>query len=266
MSTATAVVLAVLSILALVAGRRLNLDNKKTLNSSVVVCTILILINAFLRFNPVFEYHYLDFPLYSYIRLWWILPFAIYLFAVGERAAKTSFARLGALFLLVLLVILCFGSIFLKFTSDYNYLGKPDKKGFCSQTTGVSCGAAVAATYLSMKGCYATEEEMANMCDTHPINGTDEFEIIRALREKLPLKGADYHVDKVDYKFLLDCDMPVLVVVKHNSFVDHWVVVIKAEPDKTQIFDPLAGQKTIDRASFIKKWKSITIFQSKNRN
>ncbi len=260
MSNITAIFLAILTLLGLIMGRRISVERKGVLNLSSFLCLSLILLNLFLRFNNSFEYQYLDYEFYSHIRQWWVFPFAIYLFALGERVAKNSIARLGALFLMALLLFVVTISIYLTFFNDYQYLGQPDKNGFCAQTTGISCGPAAAATFLSLQGCISTEKEMAELCNTNPISGSSEFDILRAIRFKFPNRADKFKLKTLNFDQLALCKMPLLTVVKINRLTGHWIVVTEVKADKIRFFDPLSKEKEISRSEFLKNWQYASIY------
>lgn len=123
--------------------------------------------------------------------------------------------------------------------------GRPDAKGICLQTSGVSCTAAAAVMFLHRWGVASTEREMAELCLTRMNEGTRVSGILRGLRRKLePGARVDWGERPMD-----DLPLPSLVSIRWGSIL-HSVVLVERTAEGVVVLDPLAGRREWTRAEF----------------
>jgi hypothetical protein len=241
-------------------GVWLGTRSAKAAAITAIVSIVMSALRILWRLYPQLEYPLFPFDAYVEIRPWWVFAFA--LAAVGVGAARMSTRRLriaiGAFGLL--LWVAAAQRLFLTVAiSNDGLYGVPNRSGVCPQTTDYTCGAAAAATMLHALGVPATEKEMAGLCGTNSFTGTDEFGVARGLRKKLDEGGWTVAVDGADWDSLRNGSLPAAATVRFVPWIDHWVVVLEAAPDRVTIGDPIRGRETIPKADFLKKWRSVLV-------
>jgi hypothetical protein len=171
---------------AFIAGVRIGRRENWIAYTVTPTCLGIILLRVFFRFHPDVEYDLFPWDWYALIRTayWW--PFAFMILGVAVGRFKAVLAR--APIEILAGVLFCFGilQIWGDATASNDRLGGKPRNGLCGQTSSYSCGAAASATLLAQHNIYATEREMADLCTTGPMTGTDEFEVCMGLRAKLP--------------------------------------------------------------------------------
>jgi hypothetical protein len=250
-------------VAAHVVGGRLGRRGRATATWTVGVCLGLLLLRGLFRFRPEIEAAIVgDSDLYAVLRPWWALPFAVALLAAGAPHAGS--ARAGSLLRVFAAVVAAASSYQLLGTAllDPRELeGRLNGDGVCIQTTPYTCGAAAAATLLHTLRLESDEAEMAELCWTNKVTGTDELCVLRGLRRRLAEAGSDLRpkLRRIDVDELTEFGRPAMAVVKWGAFVDHWVVVLEATPDEVRVADPAKGLVTSTPAEFEARWRGLVI-------
>jgi ABC-type bacteriocin/lantibiotic exporter with double-glycine peptidase domain len=132
--------------------------------------------------------------------------------------------------------------------------------GICEQTTDYTCGASAAATLLHHYGIASTEAEMARLCWTNSLSGTDIFCTARGLRLKLEGSGRGVQFHSGTWEQLKARTEPAMATIKWGVLVDHWVVVFEVrEDDKVLLGDPLSGLQLYSKADFMETWQRVLL-------
>jgi predicted double-glycine peptidase len=220
----------------------------------------LILLRALFRFLPDIEYPLLSSNLYSAIRPWWVFPFALVLLGIGARRmrqrplrAAAGIAALGA-FLFALQQPWAWATF-----DPSEFTGKPDCDGVCRQTQDYTCGAAAAATLLAHLGIGSDEREMARLCGSTPLTGTDELAVCSGLRAKLKDSGYSVAVERPNPDRLERHLRPVMARMRAGAFRDHWVVLFAINDQTAVLGDPVEGKTVIPADEFYRTWRGSVV-------
>jgi hypothetical protein len=119
------------------------------------------------------------------------------------------------------------------------------------QSTGWSCGPAALAWALQVKGVSATERQLARLAASTPFHGTGDAGLLRACHR---LGRPARILRSLRYEDLQAAAKPCLVTWHLSGMVMHWIVVLKVEPDKVRVGDPMMGQTEYTRAEFERRW------------
>ena len=224
------------------------------------IAMTVILVRGYFRFHPDFEFTLLFSDLYTSIRVWWAFPACFLFLGMAIFQAKRRWLRMTAEVLT--------GCMFAYFTQvaltavrmDYRSLrGIPGQDGVCLQSSQYSCGAAAAVSMLYLLGFRATERQMAELCGTNAISGTDEFAVCRGLRRYLAGQGCRIRVERSDWTKLGRERLPVMATIRLSFLIDHWVVIQKWTPDSVYVLDPLRGQTAFSRQEFDEAWREVLV-------
>lgn len=250
-------------MLALVGGRRLALRRPKLANRLSILAVTIILFHLLLYYNPPLEYALFPVHFYMYVRPWW-MPVSLFFLlglALGLIPERRKRIAIGALAgVLGVFYVLRIGA-----TAAFNpdqLTGEPTGSGLvCRQTTGYSCGAAAASTLLAQVAVPSTEREMAILCGTNGMNGTDVMGVMWGLREKLA--GTPYSprsLAHVDLAALRNLRHPTMAVKKLTWLIDHWIVVVRVGDDGILVADPLRdGLVLEDPQVFMQSFRGIVV-------
>lgn len=121
-----------------------------------------------------------------------------------------------------------------------------------SQSTGWSCGPAALAWALRVRGCPASERQMALASGTMPLHGTTWRGMLRAVHARG--LGADLQ-DPASWADLLHAAKPALADWRLNATTSHMVVVLAASDRQVKVGDPLLGQVDYTAAEFRQRWQ-----------
>jgi len=199
---------------------------------------------------PVLEARLFPWIDYLYFRSLWpaaaIIPLAVFARHLSSRRSRRALA-LAALFMFVLVLVLCFESIFL---TRYTLAGARDDDGVAIQTYKYTCAAAAMVTLLDRHGIESSEGEMATLAVTRVGRGASDLGILRALTLKTRGTGLKVAIVRADYPELLHLAKPLLVSMRHDALYDHALVVLKAEERSLVVADPSAGRTARMRSDF----------------
>src|SRR5688572_14163548 len=153
---------------------------------TIAVGLVFVLLRAVVRWSPAFEYDLLPYDLYAIIHPWWAFPFAFVILGAGAPHMSTLNARRGVWVFTFLLGLVGLSRLWITARFDPTTVhGVLDRHGVCIQSTDYSCGAASAVMLLDRHGVRTVEREMAELCWTNGLTGTDEFGVCMGLRQKL---------------------------------------------------------------------------------
>lgn len=243
-----------------VIGWRLRHRDKDRAVFLILVCLIPILGRVVLVMFPQLEYQVFTHDQYALLRPWWSVPFAIALFTVASPHMSSQSARRGLIGLSI--VLWAFGTDRLLATARFDpetMDGVVQADGVCRQTTDYTCGAAAAATLLHHYGVTTNEREMAELCWTNSLTGTDELCVARGLRRKLEDTSLTPFITTATYEDLVTWNEPVAVTIKYQLLVDHWVVVIDAREGRVLVGDPMGGRRIFTEEAFRERWRGVMV-------
>jgi len=193
---------------------------------------------------------------YALIRPWWPLPFAMLLLGAGAPHMSTPAARkLVFAFAVIVALVSSQKMIATALFDPEDVSGSVGPDGVCGQSTGYTCGAAAAAMLLWHHGIEVDEREMAVRCWTNAMTGTDEFCVVRGLRQKLEGTGRVVRLETPSWEQLQARTTPGMATIKWSFFVDHWVLVREVTPQGVVVLDPVRGQVLLPEAEFREVWR-----------
>lgn len=243
-------------------ARKLTLRYPKWGNAIAGGCLTLILLHLVLFWYPMLEYALIPWYWYIYLQPWWMPVFAFGLLGAAMGLLPEKNKRRA-----VLLLTATLGLFYLARMSATTFLqakhltGKPEGADqVCHQTTGYTCGAAAAATLLAQVRITADEQEMADLCGTNSMNGTQVVGVMWGLREKL--RGSAYGLEFHTNRKLADLQAlryPAMVTMKLTFLIDHWIVVIRADEQGVLTADPLRGLALRPTAEFMDHWRGTLV-------
>ena len=255
------VVVLLLMLASVALGVWLGGKSKRVVLITVSTCLVMILTRVVLFELPLVEYAALPFDWYAIWRPWWVLPFAMGVLGAGTRQMSTKNARV--------LVGVCAATVFLVITvrlfSTANFdpdsmYGVVRSTGVCQQTTDYTCGAAAAATLLHHYEVETTEAEMARLCWTNSLSGTDPFCVARGLRLKLGDRPLRPVLHDASWEDVLDLRQPAMITIEFGALVDHWIVLLEVRPDgKVLTGDPLQGLRLFSREEFVAEFQGTMV-------
>ena len=245
---------------ALLLGWRTRKSDPRAATTLIVICLIPVILRAILILFPALEYRFLCHDSYAVLRQWWSIPFAIALFVTAAPHMSSHRARVGLIGLSC--ILWAFGTDRLLATARFEphlMEGRVEEDGICRQTTNYTCGAAAAATLLHRYGVPATEREMAELCWTNALTGTDELCVARGLRRKLVDRPWLPKVQCAEWEDLLTLDRPAAVTIKYKLLVEHWVIILGIEKNRVLVGDPTSGRRVYSKEAFRKLWRGLMI-------
>lgn len=193
---------------------------------------------------------------YLHLRAWWVIPFAMIPLGVGVLRLSTPFARKGiALFAAGLFLAAARPVALTALFDPREVTGQVGPNGVCIQTTDYTCGAAAAAMLLHAHGVEASEAEMATICGTNALTGTDVYSVAIGLRQQLRGSGREVRVVPADWESLLRRREPALATIRYGVLVDHWVMIRETQPAGAVVLDPVGGLRTLSREDLLAIWR-----------
>lgn len=233
---------------------------KKSLRTATITVAVglgFVLLRALVRYAPHLEYRLLPFDAYAIVHPWWAFPFAFLILGVGVRHMSTANGRklVGVFAGLLLLVAVQRLWITARFDPSTVH-GVVQRDGVCMQSTDYSCGAASAVMLLHHgAGVTTTEREMAELCWTNGLTGTDEFGVCMGLRRKLAERPLRPALVASDWDDLRRRGGPAMATIYFAFMIDHWVVVLEARERDVLVLDPLAGRRVLPKDEFLRVWR-----------
>ncbi|OGV47820.1 MAG: hypothetical protein A2X49_13660 [Lentisphaerae bacterium GWF2_52_8] len=222
------------------------------------LCVLILLIRIFFKHFPDIEQKLLPFGFYTWIRPWWAWPVILLVLGMAAGHLKRAWLRIGAEALSGILIAYFCAALFSEFSYREGALkGVPGADGFVRQTTFWSCGAAASASLLKRLDVSTSEDEMARLCGSNNVTGTDIFGICRGLEVKLAAKGLHARISR-------GCPAAgfpenSLALVKARSLLDHWVLLLGERDGKIAVFDPFLGVCEYGKSEFLAKWRGLLV-------
>ena len=241
-------------------GTRLGRRSRRAALTLMVALFPILVLRGLVASLPELTFVLFPFSWYAALHPWWgFLPAFVFMGAAGV-VAEGRLTRLaaGACALLILVPFLLALTGMVWFRADY-LGGTPGDGGMVMQTTGYSCGPAAAATLLSQAGIATTEREMALLCRTNPVLGTDPVSAVWGLRRKAGPAGYDVQLQRVTPLRLVGLQEPCLALIRYSAISDHWLVVLHAGSGGVIVADPDAGVYRMSWAYFLRQWRGIII-------
>ncbi len=260
MKWAIAGLLVLAAILGHALGARLGRRSRRVALALMVGLFPILILRGLVATLPELTFVLFPFSWYAALHPWWGFPPAfVFMGAAGvvaEGRLTRAAARACALLILVPFLLALTGMVW--FHPDY-LSGTPTRHGLVMQTTGYSCGPAAAATFLSQAGIATTEREMALLCRTNPVLGTDPVSATWGLRRKAGPAGYDVQLQRVTPLRLVGLQEPCLALIRYSAISDHWLVVLHAGSRGVIVADPDAGVYRMSWAYFLRQWRGIVI-------
>jgi len=241
-------------------GKKVGQQGRWAVFLGLVVCIPIIGTRWLIRVYPSTAGVLFPFDWYGTVHIWWGFPMALFLLGV-PRTAKLGntmrrLVRASSILLWVAFMPYLVG-VLLANPSALN--GMQDSRGLCNQTSNYSCGAASAASLLSHVGVRATESEMATLCHTNPMMGTDPVSVRYGLKKKLAGRNYDVTARRATWEDLTRRSEPAMALIKWGFLLDHWVVVLDADQDIVTVADPTQGTIKCSRDQFLDAWRGIIV-------
>ncbi len=237
-----------------------RMENKRWITFASLSLAALILYSVF-RFYPTLEYRLIPLWLSPLTEIIGWTPFATFFFGLAIKKVTTKFLPYEMAF--IALMVFIFGIARVNWIFMDNGINparfRINKDGVCLQSTGYSCGASSAVTFLRHFGIDATEKEMAYLSHTRYGLGVEMCPLAMAVAQKCHGKGLKVDLISTDWETLQKLNMPCIVDVKWNAIIDHVIVVLKTENNKVFIADPLAGRYKLTKEEFLDKWRGSAI-------
>ena len=246
--------------LAAYAGWRVRPQSRWGVVALLSLCLVPVLARAYFLAYPALESQFLTLELYPLLRGWWTVPFTIALFLAAAPHMSSQRARVGLVALGGVFWIIGTDRLLATAVVDVRSMtGVVARDGVCRQTTGYTCGAAVAATLLHHYEIETDEAEMAQLCWTSSHTGTDEYCLVRGLGKKLNGFAREAVIAPASWEALLQARDPVAVTIALRPTVDHWVVVFRATDQWVLIGDPLEGRRLLRADRFRDLWRGRVV-------
>jgi predicted double-glycine peptidase len=140
-----------------------------------------------------------------------------------------------------------------------DYTGRAGRDGVCPQTQYYTCGAAAAATLLGQYGVRTDECEMARLCGSAPLTGTDEVSVCCALQEELRDAGYRVTIERPGQDAVGRYLRPVMTRMKMDRLRDHWVVLFAINDSFAVVGDPVQGRMQVPASDFFADWRGTVI-------
>jgi uncharacterized protein len=255
MHWAQAVVMVIAAVGTFAAGVRIVQRSRKAAAWVLLLLFPLLMARGIFVPFPAAVCSLIPYSWYAVIHPWWGFYLAFLFFGIGAAYAHTRPLRsaccASALLLAVTFHLQVIGAA--RFSlQPFTGTAKADRT--CEQTTSYSCGPAAAATLCAQMGVDTSEREMALLCRTNTITGTDRVNAYWGLRRKLARTPWTVKMKHASWDELLSERRPVMVVFSFDIIWDHWLVVLKATRDYVLLADPACGVRRMASGDFLKLW------------
>ncbi|PSF32652.1 hypothetical protein C7H19_21215 [Aphanothece hegewaldii CCALA 016] len=131
------------------------------------------------------------------------------------------------------------------------------KLHFYRQETPFSCVPACLRMVLSEQGFTLSEAELRNLCDCTPL-GTEALKAVDAVRQLGFTKSAKLTLNLQELISLVDLGFFPIVFVNllpiDGIRGGHAIIVVGVESNQVSVYDPLQGERIIDRSTFETAW------------
>ncbi len=244
----------------LAAGVRIGRRKGRVVTVAAASTLAVILVRVVFRYFPAVEFTIFGAGAYADFRPWWGHVFAFLILGIGVCQMKAAWRRMVVEVFAGVLFVLTAHRLYSDARFDPAVLsGRPGPSHVCMQTSTYSCGAAAACTMLAELGVDSTESEMAALCKTSPVWGTDEFNVARGLGRKVRGSGRNVRIVEADWEDLKSLDRTALATMKLNLVVDHWVVVLHADESGVLVGDSIEGKVTLSKREFLARWRGVLV-------
>lgn len=224
-----------------------------------------VLLRALLRYVPDLQHALAPYDVYAIVHPWWAFPFAMALLGAGVREMSTPGARRGVAVFSAILFLVGVQRLWVTARFDPATVhGVVERDGVCMQSTEYTCGAASAVMLLHQLGVSSTERELAELCWTNGLTGTDELGVCMGLRQKLAGTPWRPNLVRSDWDDLRRRGGPAMATIYHSFMVDHWVLVLEVTDDRVVVLDPIKSRQTHTRARFLQLWRRSLVVAEKS--
>jgi len=244
------------AVLGGVVGRR----RRRVWLPVAVGAAVLALLNGGVRWRADLAavlFPWTDYPLVAA----WHIPMCVLGLAalVGQLPRRQTRRVVGA----AVVFVVCYGiwSAATTFLVPFDDLtGRPDRTGFCRQTSNYSCGAAALCTFLAQLDCESSEREVARLSAMQWHGGVTALGLRRAARITLHGRAHTVGIRRLSWSDLRTRDGPCVVAVRYSLLVDHFVTVLAVDGDRVTVADPLArGIGVWSRDELESRWRRIAL-------
>lgn len=245
---------------ACLAGYRLGRKGGKWPIIGLAASLPLLLLRAMLSLYPNVAIALIPFDWYSGAHRWWGLAVGFFMLGLATAALRRCPTRRLAQVCEALLVLTAAAFLMGAVRCNPSKLnGRPSgPNGACYQTASFSCGPAAAATLLSQWGVATTEQEMARLCHTNGVMGTDALPAYWAVNRKLPreLEASLVRADADDLPWI---GVPAMALIRSTPMRNHWVVILQSDREQVRLADPAGSVYEVSRDHFARDWSGILI-------
>jgi len=220
----------------------------------------MIVLKAVIGHVPAAEPSLFPWDWYPYAEPWWYMVPALFLLGAGLVIVWGSRLKRDLLLVGAGLLIARTAAAGWLITRPHKLTGKVNDAGVCLQSSGYSCAAAAAASFLYYYGIPATEQEMADLCVTRgggaSLAGTSDAGVLRGLRRKLDGKMT-VQIARLSYE---EVSTPALVPIEVYPGVGHCILLWRVDPELVHVVDPRCGRMTLSRSTFERMWSGSAIW------
>jgi hypothetical protein len=260
MTWSLSLILAAIFVLLFLFGQQVGLRGAKTALVVLAFCIPFIFLPVALNYWPSVGYAAATLGPWGRIYTWWPAFFPSLMLGIASSGAVARKPRIAFITCAAVYGLITFYRLFAIHAMDLAPLEhRVGADGICRQSTDWTCGPACAVTLLWHFRIPATEGEMARLALADPLRGVDDVQLALAIREKALPEGYDVIVIESDWESLRSNKLPVLVVFKLSTHLDHYAVVLNANEQYVTLEDPLNGARRVPREEFLTKWRNIVI-------
>jgi predicted double-glycine peptidase len=242
------------------AGWSMRRSHPRLATAACALLLSLIVLKAVVGHIPAAEPTLFPWDWYPYVEPWWYLIPAMFLLGAGLQIVWPYRWKRDALLVGAGLLLARTGAAGWVTTRPHELQGTVTDAGVCLQTSGYSCGAAAATSFLYYYGVRVTEQEMAGLCVTRiggpGLAGTSDAGLMRGLRQKLAGRYS-IHIARTPYE---EISTPALVPLEIMPGVGHCVLVWRVDTELVHLVDPRCGRMTLSRAAFLRQWAGSAIW------
>lgn len=249
-----------ISLAMAAAGLRMVRWSKPWATGVCALLLSLIVLKAVVGHIPAAEPTLFPWDWYPYVEPWWYLVPAMFLLGAGLEIVWSSRWKRDLLLVGAGLLAARTGAAAWVTTRPHELSGKVNASGVCLQSSGYSCGAAAATSFVYYYGVQSSEQEMAERCVTRSggpgLAGTSDAGLMRGLRQKL----AGRYSIQIARTVYDDLPTPALVPLEVLPGVGHCVLVWRVDPELVHLVDPRCGRMTLSKSAFQRQWLGSAIW------
>lgn len=249
-----------LALLMTAAGAWTLRRSRAWATAACAVLLSLIILKAVVGHIPAAEPTLFPWDWYPYVEPWWYLLPAMFLLGAGLQVVWQARWKRDLLLAGAGLLLARTGAAGWVTTRPPELSGSVNDGGVCLQTSGYSCGAAAATSFVYYYGVRSSEREMAELCVTRTggrgLAGTSDAGLMRGLRQKLAGRYS-IHIAKTTYD---DIPTPALVPLEILPGVGHCILLWRVDPELVHVVDPRYGRGTLSKSAFLRQWTGSVIW------